>query len=54
MSRSIWTGLCSTAISTISFSKRSCRVVMLLHGLQLEESRDTLMAMYRSVEGELA
>ncbi|HLA60655.1 MAG TPA: HAD family hydrolase [Nitrospiraceae bacterium] len=25
-----------------------------LHGLQLEESRDTLMAMYRSVEGELA
>ena len=25
-----------------------------LHGLQLEESRDRLMAMYRSVEGELA
>ena len=25
-----------------------------LHGLQLEESRDSLMAMYRSVEGELA
>ncbi|TLY26010.1 MAG: haloacid dehalogenase [Nitrospirae bacterium] len=25
-----------------------------LHGVQLEESRDTLMAMYRSVEGELA
>jgi len=25
-----------------------------LHGLQFEESRDTLMAMYRSVEGELA
>ncbi len=25
-----------------------------LHGVQFEESRDTLMAMYRSVEGELA
>ena len=25
-----------------------------LHGLRFEESRDTLMAMYRSVEGELA
>ncbi len=25
-----------------------------LQGLQLEEARDTLMAMYRSVEGELA
>jgi 5'-nucleotidase len=25
-----------------------------LHGLEIQESRDTLMAMYRSVEGELA
>jgi len=36
------------------FEEELPRRYALLHGLQLTESRDRLMAMYRSVEGELA
>ena len=36
------------------FEEELPRRYAVLHGLQLEESRDRLMAMYRSVEGELA
>ena len=55
MSCSTWTAPCSIAISTTFFSRKSCPDGMRSSmRWRLEDARDQLMTMYRSVEGELA